>query len=525
MKKFKIFYLFLIISLLTNCKSTEKYNKQVSKLHSVEELHQDIDYAYKKLKKWHPNLYQYIKKEELDAAFNNLKSRIKSPKTTIEFYNEFAPIIAKIGQGHTALKVAHKWQTKKDLKKRGNRENPFRILRFNTLNEKVFIQNNFGKDTTIIKGSELLKIEKETVQFIYNSSKNIVTGDGYNKTFLQKFPYKNIGMFYTNTHTLKDSLLLTLKYNDSIYKKYIYAYTKKEPTKKKDSIIAKKKLNKAERKIAKKKKKERQKWEQKYGYNKLTKENTLSLNFIKTKDSSKTVAMMKIRSFSSGNHEKFYAESFKKIDSAKVDNLIIDIRDNLGGELFAIADLYSYLVTEDHYFISPSKMTKANSFSYPLFYGKSKLIKGLLLPITFPLAKTIQAIMVKKINGEPHFVFKSAKLQKAKEEHNFNGKIYVLINASSFSASTVLSNKLQATKRAFFVGEETGGAYNSTVAGILVRIELPNSKNYIRSGLMVLDTPHKTTPDGYGIKPDKYIEVTTLNQDEQLDWILNDIAK
>jgi len=169
-------------------------------------------------------------------------------------------------------------------------------------------------------------------------------------------------------------------------------------------------------------------------------------------------------------------------------------------------------------------MTRANSFSYPIFHTKSTLLK-VLTPITFPIAKVIQVLKVHKIDGKPHYKFKNSKLQKAKEEHNFNGKVYVLINGTSFSASSVLSNKLQATKRAFLVGDETGGAYNSTVAGIFALIEMPNSKNVLRSGLMVLDTPHKISPDGYGVKPDKYIKVTTLEKDEQLDWILEDIDK
>jgi C-terminal processing protease CtpA/Prc len=42
---------------------------------------------------------------------------------------------------------------------------------------------------------------------------------------------------------------------------------------------------------------------------------------------------------------------------------------------------------------------------------------------------------------------------------------FVLINGSSFSASSILTSKLKNDKKAVLVGEETGGANDGTVAG------------------------------------------------------------
>ena len=58
----KPFLKIIILSILfSSCKSVEKYNTQIAKKHSPEELKEDVDYAYAKLKKFHPNLYQYTK--------------------------------------------------------------------------------------------------------------------------------------------------------------------------------------------------------------------------------------------------------------------------------------------------------------------------------------------------------------------------------------------------------------------------------------------------------------------------------
>jgi C-terminal processing protease CtpA/Prc len=112
---------------------------------------------------------------------------------------------------------------------------------------------------------------------------------------------------------------------------------------------------------------------------------------------------------------------------------------------------------------------------------------------------------------------------------HYNGKMYVLINGNSFSASSLISTHLKANNRAIFVGEETGGAYNGTVAGIFKNYQLPNTKIKVRMGLMQIEAPQKQSPDGYGIKPDITIlpKLTDrqLNIDTELDWILKDIHK
>ncbi len=517
MKNIK-FIIITIIFLLNSCSSVEKYNAQISKKHSPDELKQDVDYAYKKLKKLHPNLYLYVSKEKLDSKFESLKNNLTKPLSSIDFYKKFTPVVTSIKQGHTSVFPSYKKQTKTEIKEKGKRIYPFRSINFTNVQNKVIVARTYGKDSTTLVGSELLAIDNEKTNDLINSFKYLNTGDGYNTTFVPNITRKRIGSYYIRTHGLKDSIQLTFKYKDSIYNKYLFSYSKKKKLKK-DSIQVKK-ITKIEKKIIKEKAKARKKWERKYGYNKYTKENTRNLKFI-ISDSINTTAYLKIRGFHNGNYKDFYKETFKKIDSLKTKNLIIDLRDNLGGRLSEITDLYSYLTDKEHYFVTPFKMTKASSWMYPLFHSKSILTKS-AVTLLFPLVKIAQIPLVKNINGVPHFNL-STKLKKPKKEHNYKGKIYVLINGNSFSASSVISNHLKANNRAFFVGDETGGAYNSTVAGQFADIVLPNSKVHLYFGIANLETPNKTTPDGYGVKPDKYIETTTIDKDEQLEWILNDI--
>ena len=220
--------LLVIIFVLSSCSSVEKYNASIANKHSPQELKEDVDYAYEKLQKLHPNLYHYISKKDLEANFNSLKAELVKPLSSIAFYKKIAPVIASIGQGHTQISSPHKRQTKKEKKKFGKRKFSFRTLRFTTVKNKIFIDKGFGRDSLLLRGTELLKIEEEDVQKLANKYQKLVTGDGYNTNFEPEIVRKQIGSFYYYTHQLKDSIQLTLKLNDSIFSRYLYAFPKKK---------------------------------------------------------------------------------------------------------------------------------------------------------------------------------------------------------------------------------------------------------------------------------------------------------
>lgn len=508
-----------LVILLLGCSSTKKYNEQISKLHSIEEIQEDIDFTYRKLQRLHPDLYWYINKDSLDKKMNTLRQSIKAPISSIEFYKRLAPVVASIRQGHTAIYSPRKRQSKKEKKAKGKRSYGFKPLAFEGEGDKVFIKKNYGKDNTLIAGSEILSVDNEKTNDLLASFKKQHTGDGYNTTFIPKYISSNFGSLYARTHEQKDSLLVTLKTGDSIYSRYIYAsYSKENEILKKDTV-PKQNISKLDKQIARKKNKQIRKDRDKYGYDSFKKEYNRNFEFIKS-DTTATVAYMKIRSFTKGNYKDFYEESFSKIDSAKCQNLILDLRGNLGGRLSEIDEFYSYVTNKKYVFIEKAKMTKRMSFLYPLFHAKSWVGKtGAVL--FSPLLATYQLFKVKKIEGTPYFKFKYSKPRDPKP-NAYTGKIYGLINGESFSASSILSTHLKATKRAIFIGEETGGAYNGTIAGFFTILELPNSKINMRLGLMKINAPHTVQPDGFGILPDVHIQYEK-DKDEELDWVLQNV--
>ncbi|WP_448636439.1 S41 family peptidase [Pedobacter panaciterrae] len=111
----------------------------------------------------------------------------------------------------------------------------------------------------------------------------------------------------------------------------------------------------------------------------------------------------------------------------------------------------------------------------------------------------------------------------------FKGKIYVLINGGSFSASSLLAANMRNLKNVTFVGEETGGSKNVWTAGIIKNMTLPTSKLSLAYGNMPAYFGDITNIDGRGLMPDVSISYTIedylANKDLEMDWVLKDIAR
>ncbi|NAS30046.1 peptidase S41 [Flavobacteriaceae bacterium R38] len=528
----KLLLITLITTLFTSCASIEKHNLQVTKLHPVADLHEDINKVYTQLKRHHPHLYQFTSKETLDFKFDSLKTAINRPMDSRTFYKQLAAVTKQIGQGHMSLRLPEKRLFKKERKALKGSKFDIDNLDYEYLNGKLWVVNARGKDSILI-GSEVVKVNEETTQELIKKYKKIIRSDGYNKTRQNRVVGRWFMEYYTIYKGRFDSITLTFKNSDSVFVKKYRRIFKPELTKvKSDSTktsstkivkTLKTKLTKEEKRVKKTQRKALKKRNRKYGYIASRKEYTRNLNFV-GKDSS--VAVLKIRGFTNGKYKEFYAETFAEIDKRDSKALVIDLRDNGGGRLNEITDLYTYLTNKNFKMVNYGEVnSRTPTFKVLMSNTRSigsKIFSGILSPIiiTHNLLKTTRK------DGKLYYKFSASKEKEPNPLH-YKGPIYVITNGNSFSASSVLSTQLHGNKRATFVGEETGGAYNGTVAGQFKIYELPNTKIRARIGLMYIDTPFKVNPDGYGVKPDVKILPTIQDRlekrDPELEWVLKDI--
>lgn len=522
----KLFLITSVLVVLSSCKSVQKYNSKITSQHTVEDLRKDVDKVYSQLKKHHPKLYQYTSESVLDFKMDSLKKSINTPITSRAFYKKIAPVITNVRQGHVSVGSANRRFTKKEHKKLKKNKFEFYDLDFEYLNNKLWIIHTRGKDSTII-GSEVVKIDNELITNLVKTYKTRFASDGFNKTLHNRAVGRYFSSLYYKDKGFVDSLKMTLRNKDSLFVKTLKRIPKKKKAAVNDSLKVKKikKLTKEEISLAKIKSKQKKRDNRKRGFTSKRKEYNRNFDFI-GKDS--TVAYMNLRSFTKNNYKRFYKESFKKIDSAKTTHLVLDLRDNGGGRIAEIDYLYSYLTDKDYRFIEESEVNSRVPFLKFLMSNSNPITLKIIGGLFTPAIVLSNLLHTKKKDGKLYYKFKQAKPRKPKDL-NFKGKMYVLINGNSFSASALISTHLKAEKRAIFVGEETGGAYNGCVAGIYKIYELPTSKLKIRMGLMQIEAPEKQLPDGYGIKPDIEIKPTIKdrlsNQDPELEWVLSDVYK
>ena len=105
----------------------------------------------------------------------------------------------------------------------------------------------------------------------------------------------------------------------------------------------------------------------------------------------------------------------------------------------------------------------------------------------------------------------------------------MLINGSSFSASSILTAKMKNDKRAVLVGEETGGANDGTVAGFYSYQTLPNSKIDLPIGVLLVQPNIDFTGTKRGVVPDVKVTETLQDlldkKDPGMDWVMKEIEK
>ena len=509
---------FLLIAMVAySCNSVERYNKQLSKQHSEKDLKKDVDYVYRKLNKLHPSLDWYISKEALAFKFDSLKATIKSSMTSNEFYFKISPVVASVRQGHMQMQPLVKRMKKKQLAvitKKG--AGPLSQFDYKAYNGKLYIIRNKSKDSTIKVGSEVIMVNNTKPQDLFRKYEKTYTSDGFNQTYITNTLGQYFASFYFYENGISDSLLYKVKYKDSIKEVWVRRATLNE-IEKKDTI----KRTKLELQKLKRKEMEKKFY---LGYNKTTKKYSKSLTF-PTKDSS--VAVMKISDFALGAYHSFYKDSFKKMDSLKTKTLIIDLRGNPGGKIKEIANLYSYLVDTSFVLINKSEVASRTSILNTKFFKGKPLLLDLFIAVFYPPIVISRFAKVEKDkDGRYYYKNKESRLAQCRKS-NFKGKIYVIIDGGCFSASCLLSTNLKGSKRATFVGEETGGAYNGCVAGMMPLFALPHSKLPIRIGLMAIKPFYKSTIEGRGVFPDVEI-IPTLDdkiqdKDPEMDWVLKDL--
>lgn len=504
----KNYSIILLAAALSSCTSIRRHNEQRATCVGPEELKEDVDYAYLKLQQMHPQLYWYISKKELDHKFDSLKGTIHEPLTPLQFYFKLQPVIADIREGHLALRIPRKKFTKKQLKALEHKKGMFSRFEYYIKDDHLFIIQNRDSIENIRPGTEILSINNIPISEYLKKYRELISSDGYNTTFQSYFLKDVFFNFYTAENGFKDTASIETLYNGEKHTYILHRESKSkndlDQDKEQEKRTPEKKVN-----------------------DYVASSNSYNRDF-KFLDKDSTTAYIKVKSFSRDYSDKFYKETFAKIKKAGAQYLIIDVRNNYGGSLHEINNLYSYLASEPYVLIKPSQLTSRISPLKTNYFRKSTPFQYAFKSLAYPTYVFAQTFSTYKKDGKVYYKMKADKPTKPNKDA-FHGKVFALINGGSFSASSIITAKMKYDKRAVLVGEETGGANDGTVAGFYSYQKLPHSKINLPIGLLLVQPNIDFLHTQKGVSPD--ITITESMQDiidkkdPQLDWIKNEIAK
>jgi C-terminal processing protease CtpA/Prc len=166
---------------------------------------------------------------------------------------------------------------------------------------------------------------------------------------------------------------------------------------------------------------------------------------------------------------QFFKESFETMRVRGTKALILDVRNNGGGEDELGQILLSYLVDAPFTYYEDLVLNKT-SFEFAKY-----AVEKVEIP---------ENLVERRADGRYHAVGHPNWGKQQPREPVFTGNVIALINGGSFSTTSEFLSQLHNHHRAIFVGEESGGGYYGNTSGPDAQVVLPNSKLVVQIPLL-----------------------------------------
>ncbi len=426
------------------------------KVYSIAELKADIQFLKTRLENNHPGLYLYSAKSVIDHVFDSLENGISQPLTGREFYKHISIISSIIKDGHTILLPG------------GTNASQYLPYQFAIRDNQLFTQMVCTGDRTIPAGAEITSINQVAATDIIKQLCERQVRDGDNLTYPLWIISNYFRQYYSFIFGQPDSFAIRYKTEGQEKSTVVKALPR-------DSIYYYR--------------------QQHYPASILTSQVNKGLTLSLEKENRYAVLTIKdfhkdvLRKEYKQNFDKEISSFFEQIKNSKTDNLILDLRNNQGGDIENGVFLLSYLLDK------PFSIVKEY---YCVDDHELKPCKGPSLGLHDP------------------------------QPNNYKGQLYVLINGGSFSNSGIVSSCLQVNKRATFIGQETGGNPH-VINGFSKDISLPNSKIQLQIPTKQFVMTSKANNNGRGVMPTHFVEPRIIdvleNRDAELVYTIDLIGR
>jgi len=342
---------------------------------SKEQYIQDFNQLVRILTENHPQLNEYISKKDFDVLIENKRDEIKDDFRIGDFIWLCRSLASGVDCGHTVVPTLGLNYFLPD--------SLLFPLSVNYIGNKLFVTNPLESEENISKGDEILKINGMDVQDLKSEMIKHISSDANNLSFKKEY--------------INQSFMEYAAFVFKFVNKYEVEYLKDD----KLNSITLKQLKSYQQEVTDQKK----------------------CNSNLCYETDKNLAIITIRSFyyyrdNFKTFKEFIDSCFVDINTNQIENLIIDLRNNGGGDPYCGSYLLQHIANK------PYQYYKTGTFNY------------------LDLQQEIELSL-----------------------NRFKGKPYILINGKCASTTGQLCALIEENNCGIFVGQETGATYrcNATV--------------------------------------------------------------
>ena len=448
----------------------------------------------------HPGTYRYNSVENIQRALDELKERFSQPLTHQQAYLAISKLTALLQCDHTKAGFNNQTKIINSIIHHQSDKVPFT---FKWMGNEMIVIYNAAESPLLTRGTKIRAINGVGVTEIKEKMMPYIGADGAtdkNRVYKMEvngydFRYNAFDVFYPLLFPIPDQKL-TLEIQ--------------RPNTSAVETVEVRSLNREDRSeiLA-----------------------TRYQDFPKTRDDmwkfeilSDTIAVLTLNSFGlSGwkamtlDYKAFLAQAFQQMRDQEVSHLIIDIRENNGGNDEMAHELFSYL-TDDY--PAYSREGRTRYLSFPAILKPHIRTWG-----DEPWFYELNPKDRNPSNG--YYIFKEnfENDQLANHKPLFEGHLYLLTSAANTSLAYYTALRFKTQQLGTIIGEETGGNLNGINGGQIIFITLPHSQIEIDSPVMgEFTTPHGVNS---GVLPDISTAYTIadilFDRDLALEEALNQI--
>jgi rhodanese-related sulfurtransferase len=430
------------------------------KTYPAEALKEDLRVLWDVLDEGHAGLDRYTSRVELKTIFDQARDGITAPQTELDFYRKLLPLVAEVKDGHTRLRLS---KAAGDFLDAQPVFFPFG-LRF--IREKAYVDRNLSSDPDIMAGAELLAINGMPVKDVISELLALIPNDaGIRTRKLRQLEFpENFGRLLAVRYGRLEEFTLR-------FQPYHGGETMERtvPGIKGTDVVST--LNKRYPDAARK-------------------PPLYDLSF------QGSTAILTIRGFADDEEKgrpryvKFLKDAFSLIARNSCSGLIIDLRGNGGGQDDYGKLLFAYVADAPfmYYRELASKKDRYDLYKYTTLTQAEKE------EMTGHVMKNDRGWY--DVLGHPNL-----GLQQPQQPH-FAGRVAILIDGLSFSATGESTTLFHYHRKAVFFGEECGAGYYGNTSGFSVMVTLPNTGLQLRLPLIIYTMAVDGYPRDRGIVPE-----------------------